>query len=205
MSFKKFKLNDLEDKLGLNVKSYNFLPKVLPYVKPSDLLSQLLSDIEGVPLASEKAKSELIITPILQALKKRNPNKFTYFSGYEFNVDSGLKLKGYCDFLFSAIAHTPVIKSPIFALVEAKKGDVEEGFGQCGAEMYAAQLFNERHESFQKVIYGSVTNAFSWAFLKLTDNDIIIDPNFIPLTFSEPHKVLSVLQWILDECLPSRN
>jgi hypothetical protein len=89
-------------------------------------------------------------------------------------------------------------------MVEAKKGEIEEGFGQCGAEMYAAQLFNQRHNNPQKVIYGCVTNAFTWSFLKLEQNTLSIDPNYIPLTFTEPHKVLAVLQWILNSCLAER-
>jgi hypothetical protein len=99
------------------------------------------------------------------------------------------------------VANTPLIEAPIFCLVEAKKGEVEEGFGQCGAEMYAAQIFNERKGKAQKAIYGCVTNAFSWCFLKLEEKNLYIDPNYVPLTFTEPHRVLAVLQWILDESI----
>jgi hypothetical protein len=67
--------------------------------------------------------------------------------------------------------------------------------------MYAAQLFNERKGKAKKQIFGCVTNAFSWCFLKLENKNLYIDPNFVPLTFSEPHRVLTVLQWILDESL----
>jgi hypothetical protein len=67
--------------------------------------------------------------------------------------------------------------------------------------MYAAQIFNERKGKAQKAIYGCVTNAFSWCFLKLEEKNLYIDPNYVPLTFTEPHRVLAVLQWILDESI----
>jgi hypothetical protein len=67
--------------------------------------------------------------------------------------------------------------------------------------MYAAQIFNEREGNPKKQIFGCVTNAFSWCFLKLENKNLYIDPNYVPLTFTKPHEVLAVLQWILDESL----
>jgi hypothetical protein len=46
-----------------------------------------------------------------------------------------------------------------------------------------------------------VTNAFSWCFLKLEGQHLYIDPNYVPLTFAEPHRALGVLQWVLDQSL----
>jgi hypothetical protein len=135
----------------------------------------------------------------LKELHRQHRDQFTYFSGYEFNVDSQLELRGYCDFILSAQANSPVISAPVFCLVEAKKGMIEEGLAQCGAEMYAAQLFNQRHYQPQKIIYGCVTNGFSWAFLKLQTRHLLIDPHYIPLTFANPDQVLAVLQWIIEQ------
>jgi hypothetical protein len=69
--------------------------------------------------------------------------------------------------------------------------------------MYAAQLFNQQHNKVQSAIYGCVTNAFNWCFLKLVDKNLYIDPNYRPLTFNNPEPVLQVLQWLLDECVAS--
>jgi hypothetical protein len=33
------------------------------------------------------------------------------------------------------------------------------------------------------------------------DNQLFIDPNYVPLTFTNPYSVLSALQWILDRSL----
>ncbi|NOQ35719.1 MAG: hypothetical protein GQ569_07465 [Methylococcaceae bacterium] len=201
MAYKRFKLSTLDEKLGIITKTIPFINNKLPRFHVRNLLLETLADNQYEQLGTEKARSEFIINPVLKELHKQNLDKFTYFSGYEFNVDSKLELRGYCDFMLSAVSNSPIIKEPVFCLVEAKKADIEEGFGQCGAEMYAAQLFNERHNHPQKVIYGCVTNAFSWAFLKLEGNNLFIDPNYVPLTFTEPHRVLAVLQWVVDECI----
>jgi hypothetical protein len=88
--------------------------------------------------------------------------------------------------------------------IQQEKDNIEEGYAQCGAEMVAAQIFNQKHHNPEKIIYGCVTNAFSWCFLKLEENLLSIDVNYIPLTFTEPHRVLNALQWILDECLDKK-
>ncbi len=199
MSYSRFKIETLEEKLNLNLKWQPFIQQQLPKFQPSDLILILLKEAMDEALATEKAKSEFIINPIFKELKRHNNNLFSYFSGYKFDVDAKLGLNGYCDFILSASVNTHIIKQPLFCLVEAKKTDLDEGFGQCGAEMVAGKLFNEQHNHPQKIIYGCVTNAFLWAFLKLEDNNLTIDPNYIPLTFTEPHKVLAVLQWIIGQ------
>ena len=199
MAYRRFKLTTLNEKLGIITKTISFIDDKLPIFKASRLLLETLAENEFEQLGTEKAKSEFIISPVLKELHRQNRDKFTCFSGYEFNVDAKLDLRGYCDFLLSAESNSPIIDAPVFCLVEAKKSEIEEGFGQCGAEMVAAQLFNQRHNKPQKIIYGCVTNGFSWAFLKLEDNNLTIDPHYIPLTFTEPHKVLAILQWIIDQ------
>lgn len=204
MAYNRYTLDTIKDKLAITDITQAFLPTALPTFHPSNNLLENLADAIGIGLLSEKSKSEHIIVPVLKELRHKNPQRFSYFSGYLFNIDSKLNLNGYCDFILSAVPNSLTIDAPIFCLVEAKKGEIEEGFGQCGAEMYAAQLFNQRHNNPQKVIYGCVTNAFTWSFLKLEQNVLAIDPNYIPLTFAEPHKVLAVLQWILDESLQEK-
>ena len=198
MAYNQFKLTDLDKNFGIKIRHQGFLPDIFPlFESPQLLLDNLLAAKEEA-LGTEKAKSEHIVLPVIKGLKQRNADRFSYFSGYSFEVDSDLKLNGYCDFLFTAVPYQVHINSPVFCLVEAKNDIVEEGWGQCGAEMYAAKLFNERNDTPKKAIYGCVTNAFSWSFLKLEGHILHIDPNYIPLTFAEPQHVLAVLQWILD-------
>ena len=202
MAYTQFKkIEQLRIAFGIHTQKTVWLPQVALHTAMSAILQQSLSEAMFEPLGSEKAKSELIVVPILKELRRNNNMCFSAFSGYSFEVDKAKGLTGFCDFILSASPLSTEIMTPIFCLVEAKKADIEEGIGQCGAEMYAAKLYNEREEKPRDVMYGCVTNAFSWCFLKLENNILYIDPNYVPLTFASPHQVLAVLQWILDESL----
>jgi hypothetical protein len=202
MAYNKFKrLAQLQDAFGINEFMENWLPTLPAYPKITHILEVALQEASQEPLTTEKAKSESIVVPILKELKRNNHHSFSYFSGFEFNVDKALHLTGYCDFMLSAETKKNEISAPIFCLIEAKDGEIDKGYAQCGAEMYAALLFNEQKNIPRKVIYGCVTNAFSWCFMKLEAKNLYIDPNYVPLTFAEPQRVLAVLQWILDESL----
>jgi hypothetical protein len=203
MSYSKFKkLEQLAD-LGIQNISQDWLPMLNKVFEPSQYILNDLLEAKEEGLGTEKAKSEYLIAPILKEVRRKNPNKFKSFSGYEFDVDSEKDLVGYCDFILSLSAHQFDIAAPVFCLVEAKNAEIDRGLAQCGAEMYAAHLYNEKKGQPKKQIFGCVSNAFSWCFLKLENNTLFIDPNYVPLTFTEPHRVLGVLQWILDESLKS--
>lgn len=203
MAYNRFKkLAQLRNQLGIKDIVRKWLPKeIMPYSAITSLLQESLEEASREALTTEKAKSESVISPIIKELRRKNPDKFSFFSGFEFNVDASQDLKGYCDFILSAETERGEITAPIFCLVEAKDGEIDKGLAQCGSEMYAAQIYNEREGNPKKIIFGCVTNAFSWCFLKLEQKNLYIDPNYVPLTFSEPHRVLGVLQWILDESL----
>jgi hypothetical protein len=204
MAYNKFKKLEQLRHLGIIDYKAEWLPKLLETKTVSNTLLEALEEAKTEFLGTEKAKSEYIVVPIIKELKRNNVDKFSTFSGYEFNIDSKQGLTGYCDFIFSAATNRAEMTAPIFCLVEAKNDNVEKGIAQCGAEMYAAKLYNEQEGNAKNSIYGCVTTAFSWCFLKLEDKNLYIDPNHIPLTFSEPHKVLAVLQWILDASLANK-
>lgn len=202
MAYNRFKLHDLEHQFQIETFNREFIDvNALAEFTVSDHLLADLAEAKHEPLASEKAKSEFIILPVLKELRRQNPHRFSYFSGYEFTVDKKQGLTGFCDYIFSAEPEKLTIEAPVMCLVEAKKGDIDQWLGQCGAEMYAAQLFNAQENRPQPAIYGCVTNALTWCFLKLEDKKLFIDPNYVPLTFAQPQPVLSVLQWLIDECL----
>lgn len=69
-------------------------------------------------------------------------------------------------------------------------------YGQCGAEMYAARLFNEQKNEPYRIIYGAVTDGYEWVFLKLEENTLFIDKERYYLrNLSE---LLGVLKTIMD-------
>jgi hypothetical protein len=204
MAYNKFKrLEQLQTDLGINDFQTAWLGQFSNFASSQKILDDL-AEASRETLTTEKAKSEFVVVPILKELRRHNPDKFKIFSGFEFNVDSKLKLLGFCDFMLSMNVEKMELTAPIFCLLEAKNAEIEKGFAQCGAEMYAAQLFNERKGQPQKVIYGCVTNAFSWCFMKLEGKNLYIDTNFVPLNLAAPHNVLAVLQWILDVSIANK-
>jgi hypothetical protein len=200
MAYNSFKrLEQLRRELQLNDLQLSWLPEKWPAVQPSELLLLNLAAAREEALRSEKARSEYVIAPIMRELRQHNPNRFSSFSGFELHINK--QLTGFCDFILSSVPHKAEITAPIFCLVEAKRDDIESGTAQCGAEMFAARIYNEQEGTPRPVIYGCVTNAFSWCFLKLEGQNLYIDPNYVPLTFAEPHRVLGALQWVLDQSL----
>ena len=176
-SYSHFTFEDIKN-LGLDVVRTQLFVMTIDSISPSDFLLKTLEINNQIPIESEKAKSELLITPILTEIRVNNPKKFTYFSGYQFNVDKKLGLVGFCDFIFSKKYNAAFIESPLVTVVEVKHNqDLPDASPQCIAEMYAAQIFNERHQENISPIYGSITNGYEWLFLKLEDNEVILDTN----------------------------
>jgi hypothetical protein len=205
MAYNQFKkLDDLRKKLGLTDVVAPWLPEPPPALAPTERLLADLLEARQEALTTEKAKSEFIVVPILKELRRLSLNRFSIFSGCEFNVDRQMGLAGFCDFIISAEVQRLEITAPVLCLVEAKNAEIERGLGQCGAEMFAAQRFNQQEGRPNWPVFGCVTNAFSWCFLKLAADQLYIDPSYVPLTFTEPHRVLGVLLWVLDQSLPAR-
>jgi hypothetical protein len=173
-SYSHYTAEDLKA-LGITVSRCSSLFAVEP-ILPSEFLLTLLKMNQQLPIESEKAKSELLITPILNEVRVRNPHKFTYFSGYQFNVDASKGLKGFCDFIICQKVDAVFIESPLIAMVEAKHNqDLFDAAPQCIAEMVASQIFNERNEKSVPVIYGVITNGYEWLFLKLEQQHVTMD------------------------------
>ena len=149
----------------------------IPDLASSALLTEILR--YNVPLAlasnSQKARSEMIISPILIDLRRQFKERINLFSGVEFDVDSARGLNGICDFIISDSREILFVSAPIITLVEAKKENINAGLGQCVAEMLAARIFNERTGNEISAIYGAVTTGSIWRFIKLEGSVIYID------------------------------
>ena len=194
-SYSNFTVEDLGN-LGLSVIAKRLFESRSD-IAPSTWLLQCMEVYEGVPLQSEKARSEMLITPIISEVRLKNPKKMTFFSGYQFNVDEKRGLKGFCDFIISQKYNAVFVEDPILAIVEAKHNqDLLDATPQCIAEMYAAQLFNERRNNPQPVIFGAVTNGYEWLFLKLEDNLVTIDTERFML--QNMPQLLGVWQAVID-------
>ncbi|MEO0868390.1 MAG: hypothetical protein AAFY17_08065, partial [Cyanobacteria bacterium J06642_11] len=145
-------------------------------IPPSELLTTILKD--QLPLAgainTEKARSELIIMPILMEVRRLLNNQVAIFSGSSFEVDASQGLDGRCDFILTRSAEQYYITSPVLTIVEAKNESIPSGLGQCIATMIAARLFNEREGQPCDSLYGVVTTGTDWKFLKLQGQTVFI-------------------------------
>ena len=178
MAYSDFRLSEIIQKFELTLNEVSGLFGDVLEEESSDLLTTILK--ENVDLAvsinTEKARSEMIISPILLEVRRKLNNEISLFSGIDFNVDNQQGLNGFCDFLISLSKEQLFIRAPvIITLVESKNENLKSGLAQCIAEMLAAQLFNEQKQNAIKIIYGAVTIGTIWQFLKLEDKTISID------------------------------
>jgi hypothetical protein len=177
MAYSDFKLLEIIDSFGLVIHESSGLFASVQEQECSDLLSTILKENVdlAVAISSEKARSEMIISPILLEIRRKFNYEISLFSGVDFTVDSQRGLNGFCDFILSLSSEQLLVRSPVIVLVESKNENLRSGLAQCIAEMVAAQFFNERSGNQIKSIYGAVTIGTIWQFLKLEGNIVSID------------------------------
>jgi hypothetical protein len=205
MAYSDFSLRKVKEQFGLTlVEGVCFLPEITPLMPSTPYLQDVLQ--ESLPLAismgSEKARSELLISPVLFELRRLLDRKISFFSGEEFTVDQAAGLNGTCDFLISRSPEQLIMEAPVMVIVEAKKDNIKGGWGQCIAEMLAAQRFNESGSQLISLppraintIYGTVTTGNIWTFLKLEGKQVTIDLNDYLLLPVE--RLLGILAWMM--------
>lgn len=183
--------------LGIKIEHNNDIFSGVDSVDvPESFYREMLDDI--VPLAlsnnTEKARSELIISPVLLQLRKIENKKISLFSGVDFHVDEEKGLKGACDFIVSLSDEQLFLDAPVIAFVEAKKENIIQGVPQCIAEMKAAQIFNERRKNRVETIFGAVTTGIQWQFLRLINDRVSLDLD--QYYIKELGKILGILHFM---------
>ena len=177
MPYSDFTVKKVQEAFQIQLLETTGLFSGLPLKEASSHLLETLR--ENVPLAAaintEKARSELIIAPILVEIKKQHKEALSLFSGVELTVDREKELSGFCDFLFSRSPEQLYVRSPVVMIVEAKNENIISGLGQCIAEMIAAEMFNEQEGDSINKSYGVITSGNLWKFLKLEGRDVSID------------------------------
>lgn len=183
MSYNKFTLEKVVNDFQLTVQSWKLQVSEIKPEKASVVLLTYLEENHDWATAqlSEKTRSELIVSPVLAELRKIAKKKISIFSGKKFDVDIKKGLNGVCDYLISKSADIFILREPIIAVVEAKRGILEEGWGQCAAEMIASRIFNQNHNIELPTMYGVVTSGLAWQFLKLENSVIYIQDSEIKI------------------------
>src|SRR5438128_8670507 len=177
MAYSDFDLKKVRKDFGLQIDEQpDLFADVLPG-QPSATLANTLVETAQLAIAinTEKARSEMLITPVLLDIWRQAQSQISLFSGTEFNVDEERGLTGYCDYILSRSKEQLTINVPVVMIVEAKNETIKGGLGQCVAEMIAAQMFNAREGNGIDTIYGAVTSGEIWKFLKLVGSVAYID------------------------------
>jgi hypothetical protein len=189
-------IGKVKEAFGLKTQEGGRFIPAIERIEVSATLKAFLE--ESIPIASsasEKARSEGIIYPVLLEVRKILTRQISLFSGEDFTVDESVGLNGMCDFLLSRSPEVLEIEAPVIVIVEAKKADLRTGFGQCIAEMVAAQRFNAAKNRPISVIYGSITSGTQWRFLKLENDLVTID--LMDYSLPPVEEILGMLVWMM--------
>lgn len=110
-------------------------------------------------LTSEGARCEAIIFPVLREVYKAYAEDYALWIKKPIAYDD--VLSGTPDYFISTRSELGklVVGTPLIMLVEAKKNDFEVGWGQCLAELVAAQKINE---DIEHPVYGIVSDGTLW-------------------------------------------
>ncbi|MGD1715161.1 hypothetical protein [Hydrocoleum sp. CS-953] len=173
MAFSDFKtISDVQKKYRIKYSEENFI--VNQELLPSDIfIKDFEFNKENIDLfASEASRSEIIISPLLREVYKKHYQKYSFWIRKSISYDE--TLSGTPDYLFSQRSELgkTVLEKPIVIVVEAKKNDFEQGWGQCLAELLASQKIND---NFPRAVYGIVTDGNLWQFGKLVADTFIKD------------------------------
>jgi len=150
---------------------------------------------DGVVDNSEFAICENLIYPVLKEVWKCYRSKFILWSHQSLIYDNNLS--GFPEYILARRSPLGkvVFDKPYLLLVEAKQDRFDEGWGQCIAEMMAAQRLND--ESWL-TIFGIVSNGDSWQFGNLKAD--IFTRNSIFYSIQELDKLFAAVNYIFQQC-----
>jgi hypothetical protein len=199
MAYGDFTLKSVKQAFSLKTEEQNDLfAKVIDARVSEHLNSWLQEQVPlGLAIGTEKARSEMIIAPILVEARKLFQRRVSLFSGIEFDVAADQGLSGVCDFIFSRSPEQLTLTAPAVMIVGAKREEINPEIPRCIAEMVAARTYNEREETNVKTIYGVVTVGSIWKFLKLEGQTVFVDKSeyYLP----QVGKIIGILLHIFQE------
>lgn len=150
-------------------------------LKPSDnFRNEFEFNLENIDVfTSEASRCENVIYPILREVYKSFVDKYTLWSHKPITYDH--KLTGTPDYLISTKSELgkTILGLPLVVVVEAKQNNFIEGWGQCLAELIAAQKLNQNET---KPVYGIVTDGELWQLGRLVGDIFTKEKTRIAIT-----------------------
>ncbi|KHD10205.1 hypothetical protein PN36_06925 [Candidatus Thiomargarita nelsonii] len=197
MAFTDFKSSDeVQKAYQIKLVEKNFLT-ISPH-KPSDafvLEYEFVNDNFDI-FSSEASRCENVIYPVLREACKKYVTQYSLWSHKFISADD--ILVGTPDYLIAKRSELGknVLGFPLLLVVEAKQNDFTKGWGQCLAELVAAQKLNGN-----ETVYGIVTDAEMWQFGKLEGQ--LFTKNYSRPTIDNLDEVFSAVCSIIE--LASKN
>lgn len=169
MAFSDFKaIPDVQEKFRITYAVDNLL-STEEIVNPSEqFLEELKFSMQHINVfVSEGARCETLIYPILREVYKEYAKAYALWVKKPLAYDE--TLSGIPDYFISTRSELGMLTvgTLLIILVEAKKNDFEEGWGQCLAELVAAQKINDDPDT---PVYGIVSDGERWQFGKLVSD-----------------------------------
>nr|VFJ94096.1 MAG: hypothetical protein BECKH772A_GA0070896_100664 [Candidatus Kentron sp. H]VFJ95423.1 MAG: hypothetical protein BECKH772B_GA0070898_100763 [Candidatus Kentron sp. H]VFK01514.1 MAG: hypothetical protein BECKH772C_GA0070978_100684 [Candidatus Kentron sp. H] len=129
------------------------LPKASKEIPPLDRLrNAYIRKLPHIVLSSEAARREFYVSPFLLEMLDWIDAKIHV----EYRLDGGENLSGAVDYFIKS--------SNNILIVDAKKGDLEQGFNQLAVALVALDKYDD---SSSEVLYGAVTSGDFWRFGRL--------------------------------------
>ncbi len=197
MAFSDYKtISQVQKEFGIKYKEENFI--VAQDNEPSvTFWKEFEFNRENIDIyTSEASRTDLIITPILREVYKQYHDKYSFW--IQKSITYSDKLSGTPDYIIatrSALGKT-VLELPLVIVVEAKKNDFEQGWGQCLAELVAAQKIND---DASIVVHGIVTDGELWKFGKLMGNTFT--SNIEGYTVGDLPKLFGAINYVFETIL----
>jgi hypothetical protein len=196
MSFSNYKsLGKTLKEFQITYTETNFVEEITFTV--SDYFRQDLTLImeDGVVDNSEFAICQNLIYPILKEVWKCYRTQLQLWTQQYLDCDANLS--GFPEYILAKRSPLGkvVFDKPYFLLVEAKQDNFDAGWGQCLAEMIAAQKLNEEAAV---TIFGIVSNGTIWQFGKLEESLFL--RHISPYTIYELDKLFAAVNYIFQQC-----
>jgi len=184
MSFSQYQsLGDTLKEFQVTYTEANFITGI-----PFEISNYFREDLQlmqedGAIDASEFAICENVVYPVLKEVWKNYRKKFTLWSHRYLNCDA--QLSGFPEYILARRSPLGkvVFDQPYFILVEAKQDNFDAAWGQCLAEMIAAQRLNQ-HPGL--TVFGITSNGDRWQFGKLEETRFILNRTFYTIQELDP-------------------
>jgi len=194
-----FTLWDLERTFGIqNRWSQTSILGEPVHVEPSERLKKDVAFMENMPSlrAKKKGRAEFVLAPVFREVIENSKGTLILYSGGELDVNKETGLGGRYDFIFDRDTQTYSIHDAVLTIREELDGDVLEGIEPCAVQLFNARKRSREYGKGMDIVYGCVTDAYSFKFLKLEGDTVYVDRKDYHIT--KLPELLGAFQIIID-------